>query len=355
MGPDTDQETRDKDRRSKNKKIFIAAQAIGFISGLALLFFLIYKTGHDDILGSIARVGWGFLAVVGLNLSRHLLRALSLYIAVGPEHRTFHYSNVVAARFGGEAINFFSFTGPFLGDAAKAVMLRSKLPMTHGASAIIIDNILYYLTVIIMVLVGVATLVIGYGSHSQVMSNVLIAIVAVGAILFLGPLIAIQRRIKPMSFVIRTLARRSLVPRFLLKRLHNIHEVETNVFEFYHHRPADFFIVFGISVFVHVVSVTEVYLVMNLLEYDARVSTAFVIESLTKVINAVFGFIPGTIGVYEGGNGLILKALGYTAAMGITLAIVRRGAILITTFIGLLVLLWKSTGTIARRRKQTPA
>ncbi len=41
---------------------------------------------------------------------------------------------------------------------------------------------------------------------------------------------------------------------------------------------------------------------------------AYIIESLTKVINAVFAFVPGTIGVYEGGTEVILqKGLGFAA------------------------------------------
>jgi len=352
MGPDI--EARETDglptKRSHKKKIFIGVQTIAFAAGLALLIFLIYRTGSETILGSITRVGWGFLVIVGLNLTRHLLRAASLYIAVQPEHRNFGYSSVVAARFGGEAINFFSFAGPFLGDAAKAVMLRKNLSLTLGASAIISDNILYYLSVILMVLAGVVALVTGFGSESRAMSNVLIAIVVVGVLLFVMPLLAIQRRIKPVSSAVRYLGEHGLAPQFLAKRIDNIRDVETNVFEFYHERPRDFFGVFGISVLTHAISVTEVYLVLHLLGYEARVFNAFIIESLTKVINAAFSFVPGTIGVYEGGNGLILKALGYTTAMGITLALVRRGAILLTTLLGLLILLWRSTGTIARKR-----
>jgi hypothetical protein len=38
--------------------------------------------------------------------------------------------------------------------------------------------------------------------------------------------------------------------------------------------------------FVHVISVCEVYLALKFLEGQAFVSTAFIIESLTKVINA---------------------------------------------------------------------
>ncbi len=334
--------------RSRKTKILIWVHAIMFAAGLALLGYLIYRIGYQSILESVSRVGWGFILIIGLNLARHMLRAMSLYIAIAPEHRNFKYRNAVSARLGGEAVSFFSFVGPFLGDATKAVLLRKDLPLTHGASAIISDNILYYVTVVIVVLGGVITLVFTFGSNSPAMSNVLIGTVVLSLLCFAVPLLAIKYRVLPVTFLMELLERRDLAPRFLSTIQNSFSNVEKNVVDFYHNRRADFFTVFGISLGVHIVSVAEVFMALRFLGLDAYVSTAFIIESLTKVINAAFGFIPGTIGVYEGGNGLILSTLGYTAAAGVSLALVRRAAILFSTFLGMLILLWRTAGRGAR-------
>jgi len=330
--------------RAKSNKtiILIWIHAITFILGLVLLGYVIYRIGYHNIVESVARVGWGFLIVLALNISRHLARAASLYLAIEPQHRTFKYRSVAAARFGGEAVNFFSFAGPFLGDATKAVLLKKNLPLTHGASAVISDNILYYLSVILVVLAGVATLVVVFGSGEAGVSNALILIVIFSVLGFAALVLAIRHRVTPASYVIKRLARRNWAPALLIKKQQNILDVENNVFQFYHNRRSDFFKVFGISLGVHVLSVAEVFLALKFLGFDAFVSTAFIIESLTKVINAVFSFVPGTIGVYEGGNGIILEKLGYTVAVGVALALVRRGAILFSTTIGLIILLWRA-------------
>jgi hypothetical protein len=60
------------------------------------------------------------------------------------------------------------------------------------------------------------------------------------------------------------------------------------------------------------------------------------------VINFAFGFVPGTIGVYETGNGIILRTLGYTTAIGLALAIVRKAAIIFWTVIGVFILTWRA-------------
>ncbi|MEO6049971.1 MAG: lysylphosphatidylglycerol synthase domain-containing protein [Pyrinomonadaceae bacterium] len=333
---------------TKNRNMWIWVHVFAFLLGLTLLVFVIYKIGYQSILESVANVGWGFLVIVSLNLIRHFSRAASLYLAVEPERRTFKYRSAVAARFGGEAVNFFTFTGPFLGDATKAVLLKKNLPLTYGASAVIIDNILYYVSVILVVLSGVAILLFAFGSSGSAMSNVLLVIVIASVLMFTALSLSILYRVTPVTHAIDFLARRSIAPKFLIKKRQNILDVEKNVFQFYQNRRADFFKVFAISLSVHAVSVVEVYFALKFLGYTALLSTAFIIESLTKVINAVFSFIPGTIGVYEGGNGVILQTLGYTVGAGVALALVRRGAILFSTFIGLVILLWRGAARGAK-------
>ncbi len=337
-------------RLPKVRGLWLWLHAIGFTIGFSLLVWLIYNY-WDQVRQSVVNVGWGFVFVVGLNITRHLLRALTMYRAVDPAHRTFKYRSAVAARFGGEAVNFFTFAGPFLGDATKAILLKKNVSMTESASAVIIDNVLYYITVILVMLGGVAVLISQYGSLSSSVRIVLFGIVIVAIILLTGLVLAMMYRFKPLTYLIKQLNKRGVAPSFILKKKDTFESVESNVFHFYHDRRADFFSVFGISMITHCVSVTEVFLVLKLLGNVPFVSTAFIIESLTKVINASFSFIPGTIGAYEGGNGIILRTLGYTTATGIALALVRRGAILFSTFIGCIILLWRTAEGGAKRLK----
>jgi uncharacterized protein (TIRG00374 family) len=333
------------DTKPKSRKVLLFwLHVITFVLGAGLLFGVIWYVGYKTIIDALRQVGWGFAIVIGLNLLRHFMRAGSMYLAVPRERRTFSYLNALSARFGGEAVTFLTFTGPFLGDATKAVLLRKQIPLTHGASAVLIDNILYYVSVALMMIGGVLALVYLYGSHSQTMTNVLIGIVAASILVLIALVIAIAYQIKPLSKVLTWVDKRGWMPKRLDKIREGILGVETNVFEFYRNRTRDFFLLFFISCLVHFVSVTEVYVSLRLLGYESFWSTSFIIESLTKVVNVVFGFIPGTIGVYEGGNGVILFSLGYPTAVGVALALVRRAAILFSLFVGLAILLWRILG-----------
>lgn len=333
----------------KNKTLWISLHAVFFLVGLAALIVLVVVY-RDTISGSLVKVGSGFFVIVGLNWTRHLLRAGSMYRAIDPEHRTFKYRWAVAARFGGEAVTFFSFTGPFLGDATKTMLMKKDLPLTHGASAVIIDNILYYTSVIIIVLTGIVLLLINYGSSGSTMTNILMVIVIAMLLAFTGLSLAILYKVTPLTHAIDFLEKRNIAPKFLIRKRQDILNVENNVFQFYHRRPVDFFTVFAMSLTVHSISITEVFFAMRFLGYEATFAQAFIIEALTKVVNLSFGFVPGNMGVYEGGNGLILKTLGYgSTGVGIALALVRRGASLCSTAIGLCILIWRGAVGGARR------
>lgn len=347
----SDDDTIPVEPKKKVTALWLWTHIVFFLVGLSLLVWLVYAY-WGQVRDSVLNVGIGILLVIALNLVRHLGRAFSMYMAVSPDHRNFKYRSALLARFGGEAVNFFTFTGPFLGDATKAVLLKRNTPITQSASAVIIDNILYYITVVMMVLAGVAILVAKFGTTGSTMNKVLLAIVGGAAFFFVIFLLAILKRPEPFSHVLRFLDKRHWAPKFITKRADAIRDVEKNVFQFYHTRPRDFFLCFFTSVAVHMVSVLEVWFVLGFLGEERNIANAFIIESLTKVINAVFGFIPGTIGVYEGGNGLILKTLHLGTAQGVALALVRRAAILAATAIGCVVLLWRTAEGGAKRIRE---
>jgi hypothetical protein len=338
-------------QKGSNKRLFFLLHTVAFLAGLAVVVLLIYSY-RETISKALLSVGFGFILLISLNMIRHFLRAASMYKAIAPEHRTFKYRSAVAARFGGEAVTLFSaFTGPFLGDTTKVVLMKKHLPMTHGASAVIIDNILYYTSVIALVISGIVVLVVRYGSSGTTMSKVLLIITIAMVVAFTLFALAILFKITPLTHSIDFLDKRNIAPKFLVKKRESILNVENNVFQFYHNRPVDFFLVFGISICVQAVSVTEVFFAMTFLGYEPTFVKAFIIESLTKIVNLTYGFIPANMGVYEGGNELILKTLGYgaTPGVGVALALVRRGASLCGNLIGVIVLVWRGAAGGASR------
>lgn len=319
-------------------------QSVTFLLGLGLLVFVIYKIGFQIVIDALTRVGWGFLIIVALNGARHFIRALCIYAAIPAQHRSFKYRYAAAARFAGEAVSFMTFTGPFLGEATKAALLKKRVPLSHGVTAVVIDNILYDISVALLVLGGIGTMLFAYDGGDNHWLRYILYVTAAGAVLLIAAtLFAARSRVKPLTRILKNLNQRGWLPGFLASKTESVYEIEDNVHEFYTNRRGTFFLMFGLIILSHVLSIVEVFAVLYMLDVlpIANFSTAYIIESLTKVINFAFSFVPGTVGVYEGGNGIILHSLGYTTAIGVTLALVRRGAIFFWTIVGLIILLWR--------------
>ena len=59
----------------------------------------------------------------------------------------------------------------------------------------------------------------------------------------------------------------------------------------------------------------------------------------------IFKFVPMRLGVDEAGTAMLTTVLGYTSAVGVTLAIVRKVRVLFWTRIGVLLLARRGLGT----------
>ena len=332
-----------------SRRSFLWLQTLAFILGLALLIFVINRVGVQPLFDALLRIGFGFFVILGLSGLRHYLRTIAMRAAVPAEHRRITFRQAFAARLGGEAISFLTFTGPLLGEATKVALLRKRVPLTYGVPALVVDNLLYNLSVVFFVLSGAVVMLLRYPLPPSVYL-VLLVIAAVAASGILIAAIAAKRRVMLLTWVIDRLGELRLSPKVILKRRHHIYHLESKVYDFYKHHPGAFFLMIVCNLAAHASSVIEVFVALKLLGFQPQWAQAYIIESLTKVINFAFAFVPGTIGVYEGGTEVILqKGLGFTPAAGLALALVRKAAIVCWTSVGLLVLTWRTLPNAWRR------
>jgi len=86
----------------------------------------------------------------------------------------------------------------------------------------------------------------------------------------------------------------------------------------------------------HLAGVAEVYTTLSFVSdtIAPTLFTAFILESVNRVINVAFKFVPLRTGVDEYGSGALAKVLGFTKATGVTLAIVRKARDIFWTGIG---------------------
>ena len=77
--------------------------------------------------------------------------------------------------------------------------------------------------------------------------------------------------------------------------------------------------------------------------------TAFILESVNRVITMAFKFVPLRMGIDEAGTGKVSQVLQYSEAVGVTLAIVRKGRDLFWAGVGMALLVHRSWSWRATR------
>jgi hypothetical protein len=103
-----------------------------------------------------------------------------------------------------------------------------------------------------------------------------------------------------------------------------VDSAEDNLLSFRDEAPAAFWATLIFNLLWHMLAVLEVYIILRFMGAGFSVGSAFIVESLTKVINLVGALNPGNVGTYEGGSMLIAKIFGVTSTTGLTLALCRR-------------------------------
>src|ERR1044071_6421841 len=191
----------DSTKSARNKRMVAWGQAVAFILGALLLWYVVKRVGVQPIFTALSRVGFGFFIIVALNGLRHVLRTISMRISVPAEHRRFSFMQAFAARLGGESMSFLTFAGPLLGEPTKIALLRKRVPLVHGVPALVVDNLLYNLSVVLMILGGAMLMLFAY-PVPPVAREMLIVIAAVAFLGLIAAALATRKRVTLLTNII---------------------------------------------------------------------------------------------------------------------------------------------------------
>ena len=328
-------------------KVFKVLQLVSLVAGIGLFIYLVHQTGVDTLLGYASMMGWGAVIILAISGFRNVFRAGSWFLAIEPAHRTVGFWNLMNVMLAGEAIKYLTATGPLLSEAAKAAMVRKDVPLLHGVSSVVAENLIYYVTVFIFMIAGLPALALLDETSS---SMVTISYMITGGMLVFTIIFwsSVRGRWYPAALVLEAIQRRrgdagkerrgvaADDQKSKLERVaKHVRGVEENLYSFYSTRRADFLAIVLLNLSAHVINIFEVCLILNLMRLPSSLASGFVIEAATKLINLVFFFVPARAGVYESGNALVFEALGMTTGAGVALAIIRKIRALVWVAYGL--------------------
>jgi Lysylphosphatidylglycerol synthase TM region len=304
--------------------------------GLLLFIYFVKRAGISQIVDNIRRLGAGFLLIIAISAVRQIVRSLAWSLCVEPPYRL-GFLDAFRARVMGDAIgNVLPFASFVISEPAKPALIRDRLPLMVGLSALTIENIFYSLSVAVFISSGMIALLLSFSLTkglrltSLVLLGAILIVVAVGALL-------IRRELRFISGTAAFLHLRGLDRKWVEKG----RTMEDRVYGFYRRHRARFIPILFLEACFHLTGVLEIYVTLSFISPQSPPTflTAFILESVNRVITMGFKFIPLHLGVDEAGTGKVSKVLQFAEVTGVSLAIVRKARDLFWAAIGMALLL----------------
>jgi hypothetical protein len=153
--------------------------------------------------------------------------------------------------------------------------------------------------------------------------------------------VLIRSQKKFLSGSLRFFGNHGVAPKLVAKLTPRMQTLEERVYGFYQRNRKSFLSIFALDMCFHLAGIAEIYTTLSFISPVApTLQQAFILESVNRIINVAFKFIPLRAGVDEGGTGQVSKVLGFARGTGVTLAIIRKGRDIFWSAIGL-ILIWK--------------
>jgi len=278
--------------------------------GIPLFVYAVDNVGWPNIVSGINRVGWGFIPILLLSGLRFVLRAAAWRLCI-PPHARFSLGQAFAAFLAGDAVGNVTPLGLIASEPTKVFLIRHRLATREAASSLAVDFVVYSTSAVTMIAIGLVVLLANFPLSLGWREMVVTALAAIGVGLIVAWRV-VGGTWKP---------ERGERPPWRA-RLATLRE---SVLTFSAANPARLWRVFALDLLFQAVAVIEVYLVLRwLLPEPPTVAQAIVFSALDRAIIIVFKFIPLRLGVDESAAGGMAVFLGWPAATGVVLALIKK-------------------------------
>lgn len=305
----------------KRKRAFTPLGIIFAVAGLGLFIYFVKRAGVGQITEGIRRLGAGFVLILAISAVRHVVRSIAWMLCMEAPYRL-RFWDALRARLMGDAIgNILPFASFIVSEPAKPALIRDRVPLMAGFSGIVIENIFYSLSVVVFVFSGMLALLLNFSLPKGLRLASLITLIVIAVVIVLGVLL-IRKQLRFISGATGFLHRRGLNEKWVEKS----RSLEDRVYGFYQRNGSRFLPILFLEACFHLAGVAEIYTTLFFISplQPPTLFTAFILESVNRVITMAFKFIPLRMGVDEAGTGKISKVLQFTEAAGVTLAIIRK-------------------------------
>lgn len=328
--------------RRIDSKHFYRLKILGItltVGGVALFSYFVYSVGFREIVSDVSKFGLaGFASILVIYFARICSRAFAWKLSVYEPYKLSLLDTIPAVIIG-EAMSSMIPLGILVSGTSKAVAVRKRIPLVVGLSSVATENLFYSFITTIFLILGAYTFVRGFDLETGWIFTIDVLILVLLALLVLG-VVMIVRQWHFASETCEWLYRKGIARRLLERGRLDVRLFENFIYGFYRRYPKRFLPICLFEAAFHILGIMEVWLILSRISAGTpEFLSAFLLESISRLITIVFKLVPFVIGVDEAGAQFVAETMAIGAGIGVTLAIIRKGRILFWTAIGLLLII----------------
>lgn len=329
-----------KTRQARNRKLARFGVLFALL-GLLLFAYFVRKAGVSQIMAGIQRLGFGFLLILAISAVRQIARSLAWTRCFEAPYKL-RFRDAFGARIMGDALgNIIPLASVAVSEPSKAAFVTHRVPLMASLAALALENIFYSLSVVLLIFSGTAALLLSFSLPKPLRYA---SIGALAVTLVIAPLgyFVIRSRWKILSGSMSFLGRRGFARAWMIEKgIPRAQTLEDRIYGFYDRHSNRLISIFLLEVCFHLAGIAEIYVTLSFISdlIAPTLLTAFILESVNRIINVAFKFMPFRLGVDEAGTGMLAHALGFSQAIGATLAIVRKARDLFWTAVGVALII----------------
>jgi hypothetical protein len=294
--------------------------ALALTIGAALFVITIVRSGFDETIQSVSRLGFAFPALLLPSACWHLLRTWGWSVAFPDEARP-AFTRLFRVRLAADAISFFTIRG-LTGEPLKVMLLYDRTAPPVVAAAITLERLAF--AIMSLVIAGVVSYVAVRRLAMPGAWDAVFTLLSMATVITLAVLAEIARHRKG-DYLGRLVARlgglvgRSLETSRVVKFVLDVEDILLDLLRGDRRR---LIILTVLPVVCYLLTAFEVWLVLWVIGEPIGVTAALAIDTFARLGSVASAAIPAGIGALEASNAAPVAMLGLGG--GGVLALIRR-------------------------------
>jgi uncharacterized protein (TIRG00374 family) len=294
--------------------------------GAGLFIWALRAAPLQEIVSVLAQLQtWQIVTILLVNSGIIVLFALRWWLILGRQGYRLPYAAITGYRLAGFALSYFTPGQHFGGEPLQVLLVRRnhKVPASTALAAVALDKSIELFSNFLVLTVGLL-LLLGSGLLEGLAVNQVLLLSIPILVMPITYLSFLKRGARPIA---------GLIGRLRGRIAEGLNRTEDQLGDLIQSHPNLFIQGLGVSVLVWAVLFFEFWLMLRFLGLNVDASQLLAVVIAGRV--ALLAPTPGALGALEASHVLVMQALGFDAAYGLSLSLLIRARDIFFALIGL--------------------